>query len=119
VRSLARVVFAGVREMDMVARYSPSCLGFMLPNAQINDAVRVAERIREAVTQVSLNSGGTKVGFTVSVGLIEAGAADDMIALFRKAEAALDAGQQHGGNCLHTHDGDHCQLAAATEWASL
>ena len=32
VTSLARVVFAGVREMDMVARYSPSCLGFLLPN---------------------------------------------------------------------------------------
>ena len=33
VTSLARVVFAGVREMDMVARYSTSCLAFLLPKA--------------------------------------------------------------------------------------
>ena len=29
--SLARIVFAGVREMDMVARYSSGCLGLLLP----------------------------------------------------------------------------------------
>ena len=31
VTSLARVVFAGVRDMDMVSRYGTSCLAFLLP----------------------------------------------------------------------------------------
>ena len=79
VTSLARVVFAGVREMDMVARYSTSCLAFLLPKAELCDAIRVADRIREAASQVALTVGGAKVGFTVSVGLIEAGSADDMV----------------------------------------
>ena len=55
----------------------------------------------------------TKVGFTVSVGLIEAGSADDMVDLFRKAEVALDAGRQRGGNCLCHHDGERCRVAPA------
>jgi diguanylate cyclase len=112
--SLARVVFAGVREMDMVARYSSSCLAFLLPKAQLFDAIRVADRIREAATQVAIKAGETKVGFTVSIGLIQVGSADDMAALFRKAEMALVAGHQRGGNCLIHHDGVQCKLAAPT-----
>ena len=117
VTSLARVVFAGVREMDMVARYGTSCLAFLLPKAQLADAIRVAERIRETASQVVLTVGEAKTGFTVSIGLIEAGSADDMVALFRKAEMALDAGRQRGGNCLFYHDGDRCQLATAMAMA--
>ena len=110
--SLARVIFAGVREMDLVARYKASCLAFLLPKAQLGEAVRVADRIRQAVNQVVLSADGAKVGFTVSIGLIAAGNADDIVALFRMAEAALDAGHQRGGNCLFHHDGEHCHLAS-------
>ena len=60
VTSLARVVFAGVREMDMVARYSTSCLAFLLPKAQLFDAIRVADRIREAATQVAVSAEGRR-----------------------------------------------------------
>ena len=114
VKSLARVVFAGVREMDVIARYSTSCLAFLLPKAQLFDAIRVADRIRVAATQVAIKAGEDKVGFTVSIGLIQAGSADDMVALFRKVEMALDAGHQRGGNCLFHHDGARCTLVAAT-----
>jgi PleD family two-component response regulator len=85
-----------------------------LPKAELCDAIRVADRIREAATQVAITVGGAKVGFTVSVGLIGADSADDMVALFRKAEMALEAGQQRGGNCLFHHDGERCQFVAAT-----
>ena len=88
VTSLARVVFAGVREMDIVACYSPNCLAFLLPNARLSDAVRVADRIREAATQVAIPAGNTKVGFTISAGLVEGASADDMVTLFLNAETA-------------------------------
>jgi diguanylate cyclase len=113
--SLARVVFAGVREMDMVARYSTGCLGFLLPDAELPDAIRVAERIREAAGQATFNLNGTSLGYSVSVGLIEAGSADDMVALFRKAEAALEAAHQYGGNCLFHHDGEQHQLTTVED----
>ncbi len=113
--SLARVVFAGVREMDMVARYSSGCLGFLLPNAELADAIRVADRIRAAAGEAAIDLNGTPRSYTVSVGIIEAGGADDMVALFRKARTALEAGHLHGGNCLFHHDGREAKLAAAPE----
>jgi diguanylate cyclase (GGDEF)-like protein len=109
--SLARVVFAGVREMDMVARYSSACLGFLLPNAELPAAIRVADRIREAAGQSTIDLNGTPQNYTVSVGIIETANADDMVALFRKAQNALEAGHQHGGNCLFLHDGRTAMLA--------
>ena len=111
--SLARVVFAGVREMDMVARYSSGCLGLLLPNAELADASRVADRIREAASQAAIDLNGTQRNYTVSVGMIESGGADDMVGLFRKAQNALEAGHQHGGNCLFHHDGRQPKLADA------
>ena len=113
--SLARVVFAGVREMDMVARYNTGCLGFLLPNAELADAIRVAERIREAASRATIRFNGAQLGYTVSGGLISAGGADDMVSMFRKAELALEAAHQHGGNCLFQYDGQQLQLAAVAE----
>ncbi len=38
--------------------------------------------------------------------------------MFRKAESALEAAHQHGGNCLFQHDGQRQQLARAEAvWA--
>ena len=112
--SLARIVFAGVREMDMVARYSTGCLGFLLPNAELAEASRVADRIRVAASEAAVDLNGTPRSYTVSVGIIGAAGADDMVGLFRKAQNALEAGHQHGGNCLVHHDGRAPKLAAAT-----
>ena len=61
---------------------------------------------------------GTKLGFTVSVGLIEAGSADDLVALFRKAESALEAAHQHGGNCLFHHDGEQLPVGHVRDGAA-
>jgi diguanylate cyclase (GGDEF)-like protein len=113
--SLARVVFACVREMDMVARYNTGCLGFMLPEAKLADALRVVERIRDAASQASFEINGTQLGYTVSAGLISAGGAEDMVSMFRKSESALEAAHQHGGNCLFQHDGQRQQLAKVVE----
>jgi diguanylate cyclase (GGDEF)-like protein len=115
VTSLARAIFAGVREMDTVARYSPSCFGFLLPKAHLPDAVRVADRIREAANQVVMKLNDATLGYSVSVGLIEVGRADDMVTLIRKAEIALDAGRSRGGNCVFYHDGDRPCLTAPAE----
>jgi diguanylate cyclase (GGDEF)-like protein len=95
--SLARVILAGVREMDTVARFRAGCLGFLLPSATLADATDVAERIREAASQTTFTFQGAKIGYTVSVGLTEIGMAEDLIALFDKAELALTAGRQHDG----------------------
>ena len=109
---LAKVSRDAVREMDLPARYNPSCLALLLPTAKLPDATRVAQRIREAVAEQSVSVGSTQLKFTVSIGVIEIGSKDDMVSLLRRAEAALDAGHTHGGNCIYHHDGDRCVPAA-------
>jgi diguanylate cyclase len=110
---LTRTVLTMVREMDLVARYSPSCLAFLLPAARLGDAVSVAERIRKLVLRQPVTDAGRPAHFTVSLGVIEVAEKDDLVGLFRRAEMALDAGRQHGGNCTYRHDGDRCTLANA------
>ena len=105
---LTRLVLATVREMDMVAHYSSSCIACLLPNARLPDAIRVAERIRETALHQAVPVAEGSLKFTVSIGAIELSKRDDMVSLFRRAESALDAGHLHGGNCTYHHDGDRC-----------
>jgi diguanylate cyclase len=107
---LTRTVLAMVRQMDLVAHYSSSCLAFLLPAARLGDAVAVAERIRKLVRQQPLTAGECASNFTVSLGVIEVTEKDDLVGLFHRAEAALDAGRQSGGNRTYFHDGEHCSL---------
>ena len=74
----------------------------------------MADRIREAAGQVAINLSGTRLGYSVSVGLVEVGSADDMVTLLRNAEIALDAGHLRGGNCLFHHDGQRCRWPCPT-----
>jgi diguanylate cyclase len=108
---LTRTVLAMVRQMDLVARYSSSCLAFLLPAARLGDAVAVAERIRKLVRQQPVTAEECPANFTVSLGVIEVSEKDDLVGLFHRAEAALDAGRQSGGNRTHFHDGERCSLA--------
>jgi diguanylate cyclase (GGDEF)-like protein len=108
---LTRTVLAMVRQMDLVARYSSSCLAFLLPAARLGDAVAVAERIRKLVRQQPATAGDGPSHFSVSLGVIEMAARDDLVGLFRRAEAALEAARQNGGNCTYCHEGDGCSPA--------
>ena len=83
-----------------------------MPAARLRDAVGVAERIRKLVLQQPPAAGARPSHFSVSLGVIEVAESDDLVSLFRRAEAALDAGRQAGGNCTHRHDGKRCSLAA-------
>ena len=85
------------------------------PAPKAPDAIRVTERIREAASRVSFQFNGQKLCFTVSGGLISADAAEDMVAMFRKAEAPWRPAHQHGGNCLFQHDGQQSQQLAVAE----
>ena len=106
--ALTRIVLETVRVMDTMAVYSPNCIACLLPNARLQDAVRVAERVRKAASLLAVPAADGFVNFTASAGAIELTKRDDMVSLFRRAETALEAGQAHGGNCTYHHDGDRC-----------
>jgi diguanylate cyclase (GGDEF)-like protein len=68
---IAQAVRASLRGADAVGRYGGEELLFVLPETPLEDAVQVAEKIRERVAScvVVVGEGETEVRMTVSIGL--------------------------------------------------
>ena len=109
----SKLTLSAVREMDLVARYNPDTFALLFPGAGLAGVIRVAERLRQVITEYALPVGGEDLQLTFSVGVAEVAERDDVIELLRRAEAALDAGRQRGGNCTYHHDGEQCAPISA------
>ena len=89
-----------LREVDLPARLGGEEFAVLLPEVDIEDALAVGERLRDAIEQqqLVLESGAT-VRFTVSVGVSSLGAADPHIDdLLRRADTALYEAKRQGRN---------------------
>ncbi|MGH9278579.1 MAG: GGDEF domain-containing protein [Acidimicrobiales bacterium] len=97
---VARRLSAGVREVDLVARYGGDEFGLILPNTGLAGALRLAEKVRAAVGDEHFDLGsGEPVRVTVSVGVAsypEHG--DDGRALVKASDKALYRAKAGGGN---------------------
>jgi len=100
-----RCVAGLIREMDVVAWYSPRCIAVFLPSARLTNAIRITERVREAIAQRRVPVGSEWLRFTASVGVVEVIDSDDSVVLLHRAESALTAAKSRGGNCACYHDG--------------
>ena len=84
-RSLAEVLAAAVREMDLVARYGGEEFAVILPRCDQHDAIRVVERITTMTRQrgdldgVTLSSGVATIPFNAGTGLSLVAAADEAL----------------------------------------
>jgi len=112
-RTTIRFLNAALREMDMLAYYDTATFAALLPEAQLTNTIRVAERLREAIASCVLPVGGKKLKFTVSVSAAVATGSDDTLGLLRRAKEALRAALQSGGNCSYFHNGQWSEIADA------
>jgi diguanylate cyclase (GGDEF)-like protein len=62
-------IVENVREMDMVARMGGEEFSVLLPNTVAEDAVKLAERVRQAIEQESCQFQDQLIGVTVSIGV--------------------------------------------------
>jgi diguanylate cyclase (GGDEF)-like protein len=84
-RAVARVVADGIRQSDLAVRYGGEEFLLVLPSTPLAGAFEIAERIREAVTQVAL-----PFPITVSIGLAAGDPAIDLPEqVFERADQAL------------------------------
>lgn len=99
-RRVARTFADHVRPGDLCARYGGEEIAVLLPNTELPAAATIAERLRLAVAQadVSLADGRQLPPVTVSMGLAEYQADDDLAALIGAADAALYRAKQQGRN---------------------
>lgn len=112
-RSVAQVLTATLREMDVVCRYGGEEFTVICPGSKLHEAVVGAERVRQAVAAktVSLKEGNVTV--TISLGVAEVQGTESPDDLTQRADEALYAAKHAGRNCVRLHNGRECQTAPA------
>jgi len=99
-RAVARVVAHGIRQGDLAVRYGGEEFLLVLPSTPLAGAFEVAERIREAASQVAL-----PFPITVSIGLAAGDPAIDLPEqVFERADQALYRAKAGGRNKVVAED---------------
>ena len=99
--SFAQTVQQLVRKFDLVARIGGEEFVVLLPNITEEQAVALAERIREAVFNTQLMVGGKPLKFSVSIGVAQFDRRElSLTAWMARADAALYAAKDRGRNCV-------------------
>ncbi len=110
--SVAQVMHAEIRGTDYLARYGGEEFAMLIPETPLEGAVALAEKLRMAVSQHSLevcqdSLAGTQpeqVSVTVSVGVALFNG--DLEQTFHFADRALYRAKAEGKDCVVVHDGD-------------
>lgn len=104
--AVAAALMQARRRGDTVARIGGEEFGVILPETDLAEAVRVAERLREAVAALRFDAGfrGPPYAVTMSFGAVAAPAAAPQAigTLYERADAAMYAAKQAGRNCVST-----------------
>ena len=87
-----------VRPEDMVARYGGEEFALLLPDTGLDTAMKVTERVRQAIEKFSILLDKENVNVTASFGVAEAGTGDTAEALLSRADEALYRAKHAGRN---------------------
>jgi len=99
-KRVAQVLTQTLRTGDSVIRYGGEEFLLLLPNADLQAAMRVAERARAAVASARIESGGQQLAVTLSLGVAEQGAEESREETIRRADVALYEAKRAGRNCV-------------------
>lgn len=98
-RTISRVILAGVRDVDVPARFGGEEFAVLLPETSPEAAADVAERLRASVERCEVPWSGETLSVRVSVGVSSCPACvRDPRALVRSADAALYQAKTLGRN---------------------
>lgn len=118
-RQVSRRLLGAMREIDSIGRYGDDA--FLIVSGSLatrEEAVTVAEALRQKVNETTIPHGRHTIDATISIGLAwqPAGMYIEMDDALAVAEAALASAQQDGGNrvvVLDATDGSQSKAAAA------
>ena len=95
-RAVANTLAEVVRESDAVARYGGEEFLMVLPGATEKQALRIAERAREAVSREPIRAGDRQVPVTVSFGVAAWSPGESRESLVKRADEALYEAKEAG-----------------------
>jgi diguanylate cyclase (GGDEF)-like protein len=103
IRVALQVARLCIREMDLITRWQPDGLGFLLPGTSVTDAKTVARRLRAALA--ANNTDGARPRLSISIGLAEGIEGNDAKRVLERAWLALEAARTAGSGNIYIHDG--------------
>jgi diguanylate cyclase (GGDEF)-like protein len=96
---VAQVLKENIRQIDILARYGGDEFAILLPEADLDTSLQIAERLREKIEEAEFRSPAGKVTVSISVGVAaiseEISSLESMIA---SADTAMYAAKQSGRN---------------------
>ncbi len=96
-RKLTEICADGARIIDVISRVGGEEFAILLPNTSVDNAVNLAERIRQKVASFRLEiDRGSILNMTVSIGVAAYGSGDTPNSLFNKADQALYYAKNNG-----------------------
>ncbi len=95
--AVANLLKRSVRESDVVARWGGEEFLIILRRIELEDAIKVAEKVRNAICQLSIPP---VEGITASIGVSCYSGEGDVYDLIRKADLALYQAKAQGKNCV-------------------
>jgi len=96
---IGRVLKESLRETDFIARYGGEELVVLLPGADRDTALKVADLMRKQVEGAGMHSHNKPVRITLSGGVAVAVDGEDFEQLFERADKAMYQAKQQGKNC--------------------
>ncbi|MCL1947121.1 MAG: diguanylate cyclase [Chitinivibrionia bacterium] len=117
-KKITEVISSIIRNYDLLARFGGEEFTVILPDSDIDGAVKIAERIRETIEKTTVVAVDKNINFTVSIGVStfkgKSGEEDisrdkKLIAattekLLRTADVAMSAAKQNNRNCIFYFD---------------
>ena len=102
-KHLSKILQDSVRTMDLVARLGGEEFGALLPSTDLEEAVKIAERIRASIAESEFEVDGHVIRYTVSIGV---SAVDEHVTgvdmLLKLADDALYVSKHQGRNRVTT-----------------
>jgi diguanylate cyclase (GGDEF)-like protein len=100
-RAVASNLLSCLHSDDLAARYGGEEFVVLLLETELEEAVGVAERIREAIAELTVSFRDVRLGVTVSIGVAEFSQNDESeTRLFERADQRLYAAKQAGRNAV-------------------
>jgi len=99
IRSVARECARMVRTSDIMGRYGGEEFVIFLPETMVDEAFKIAERIRQNIQNLVTYANGSQVSVTISIGISYMDRADSTLdSLLVRADQALYAAKNSGRN---------------------
>lgn len=97
-RGLVRAARKNLRASDVLARYGGEEFVLLMPETDLEEATRAAERMRAAIDAEPIELGASRIHLTVSIGVASLTAQESIESLLNRADAALYRAKGAGRN---------------------